>query len=466
MGLSVGLDTAVKALRAHQLSVDTAAHNIANAHTPGFSRQRVLLRPEGINGSALHQRDDLLGRPGMGVNASDVNRVRDTFMDQQVRASIGEHARYELQGQALGRAEMVFNDPTDEGMSSTLASFWNAWHDVVNEPESSPARTSLVHATETMTSRIRQSYAELESQRENLNSQLSGIRDEINAAANEVANLNLQIKKVELGGASANDLRDQRDLQLDRLSEIANITYNEREDGTVTAYMGNHELVFDTTAREVGLAEDPADSTMDQLVFEMDGMPVETTTGKLKGLYDARDNDLPGLMQKLDDFAIGLIDEVNTAHSAGYGLDDSTGLDFFTGTGAGDIGLNQDLADDPQKIASSDAAGTAGNNAVALQIADLQLADTMGGETFDDYYANMVSVLGADVSRAEGLAQSGKQMNDHLESMRQSVSGVNIDEEVSNMAASQRAYEASARVITTIDQMLETLINGTGVVGR
>ncbi|MBK7328441.1 MAG: hypothetical protein IPI85_04865 [Dehalococcoidia bacterium] len=140
--MSIGLDTAVKALRAHQLAVDVASHNIANAQTPGFSRQRVLLRPIGIDGSDHFTRDNLLGRAGMGVDAKDVNRIRDTFLDFQARQSISSQGQFASLATPLGNAEVVFNDPSDDGISALLGKFWAAWHDVVNEPESSPRADS------------------------------------------------------------------------------------------------------------------------------------------------------------------------------------------------------------------------------------------------------------------------------------------------------------------------------------
>lgn len=467
MALSLGLDTAVKALRAHQLAVDVAAHNIANAHSPGFSRQRVLLRPMGLDGSDHFTRDALMGRAGFGVNASDVHRVRDVFMDYQVRQSLATQGQYDMQASALRRAELVFNDPSDGGMSGLLANFWNSWHDVVNDPESSPARTQLVHATSTLTSRIQRSHTDLSNQRADLNFQVRQMAAEINSYAGEISQLNFQIKQVELNGDMANDLRDRRDLLLDKLSGIANISYNEMDDTTVTVYMGSHELVFANTARAVSAVDQPGNPGMQYLTFEMDGMPVEATAGRLKGLYDARDSDLPKLLDRLDSFATELISVVNAAHSSGFDLNGDAGLDFFTGTGAADIAVNASIAGNPRLVAAS-ASGAPGDNTVALQIANMQLAGMAGlnGQTFDDFYGNIVSVLGADVARANGLAQSASDLNAHLEAMRLSVAGVNIDEEVTNLAAAQHAYQAAARVITAIDQMLETLINGTGVVGR
>lgn len=468
MALSIGLDTAVKALRAHQLAVDVAAHNVANAHTPGFSRQRVLLRPIGLDGSDHFTRDAFLGRPGFGVDASDVRRVRDVFLDYQIRLSLSSRGRYTALADALRTAELTFNDPSDEGLSSVLAAFWASWHDVVNTPENTAARTALVHAGETLAGRIRRAFDDLSALREDLDQQVALMAEEINAKAREVAQLNLQIKQVELNGDSANDLRDRRDLLLDELAELANISYAEQGDSTVVVYLGNHELVVGTEHRAVTPVADTGNPGMVKLVFAIDGEELAPTSGKLRGLLDARDVELTELQSKLDSLAQALITEVNALHTAGFGLDGTTGEPFFTGSGAADIAVNSVLLADPRKVAASAAAGAPGDASVALQIANLAQTPlaALGDKTVDEFYASLVTVLGADVRGAQGLADSSERLVSHIEAMRQSVQGVNLDEEMTNLVASQRAYEAAARVITAIDEMLEVLINRTGITGR
>ncbi|GAB4333187.1 MAG: flagellar hook-associated protein FlgK [Dehalococcoidia bacterium] len=468
MALSVGLDTAVKALRAHQLAVDVASHNIANALTPGFSRQRVLLRPVGLDGNAYMGRDSLLGRAGMGVDASDVQRVRNPMLDFQARQFLGAQAQFTALANALQQAEFVFNEPTDEGLSVSLAAYWNAWHDVVNDPESASARTALVHAATTLAVRLNRTHANLTIQRDDLNIGVRALADEINGISREIADLNLRIKQVELNGEMANDLRDRRDVLLDDLSKIASISYSEQEDSTVVVYLGNHELVVATQWRKVVVQPQAGNPGMDELVFELDGLPVQANTGKLAGLLEARDVTLLDLLAKVDDLANGLRTEVNALHQAGFGLDGTTGEDFFVGTGARDIAVNPLLMAAPEKIAAASAAGLPGDGSLALQIANLQHTKTMAGGTLtiDEFYASLVSVLGADTARAQGLAETNDLLMSHLESMRQSVSGVNIDEEVTNLTQAQHAYSAAARVLTAIDEMLDLLINRTGMVGR
>ena len=572
MALSIGLDTAVKALRAHQLAVDVASHNIANAQTPGFSRQRVLLRPIGMDGSDHFSRDALRGRPGFGVDARDVNRVRDMFMDFQARQAFSSQGQYSALATPLGNAEVVFNDPSDDGLSSLLSKFWASWHDLTNDPESSAARTALVHATTTFAMRLQSAHGQLTQQRTDLNQEVAGIGHEINAYASEVATLNLQIKQVELNGDMANDLRDRRDLILDELSKLADIHYSEAETGEVTVYMGTHELVFGTSARTVQAVDDVTNPGMLKLIFTMDNDDVQVSSGELRGILDARDTAFPDLIEKLNTLASGLINGVNSLHRQGYALDGvTTGLDFFTGTDASTIQLNSALAGSPSSIAAATAPGAPGDPSNALAIANLQLAANMiagaaatqlvVGETLSagnaivglsvagtlqpgaytiienpplsgtlelqlngntigtatpalagpgtftltftnggnpvasltisstgaysaaaqvadltaagnnqlqvensasTFYGNVVSVLGADVNRALGLEQSSGLLADHIDSLRESVHGVSIDEEVTNLSSAQHAYNAAARVITTIDDMLDTLINRTG----
>lgn len=573
MALSIGLNTAVQALRAHQLAVDVAAHNIANAQTPGFSRQRVLLRPIGLEGSAWGARDSLLGKPGFGVDARDVHRIRDAFMDYQARQALSARGQYSAFSTPLRNAEAVFNDPSDHGISALLHRFWAAWHDVVNEPESSAARTALVHATQTFTLRLQAAHGDLTLQRQNLNQQVRSVADEINGHAREIANLNLQVKQVELNGDRANDLRDRRDVLLDRLAELASIQYAESETGEISVYLGSQELVVGATARTIVASQDPADTTMLRLTWQINGLDVVANGGRLKGILDARDQAFPDLIRKLDALALGLINGINTIHRQGFGLDNSTGLDFLQGAGAADIQLNTVLAASPHRIATAATPNAPGDASLALQIASLQLAPNMvagtaatnlvTGETLStgvtltglrvagalqpgdytivenppasgtlelqyngipvgtatpaaigppggtitftsgstaiatlhvsvpgpgaytaaqqvadltaagnatirvevaagDFYANAVSVLGADANRARGMEQSSGLLVDHLNALRQATHGVNLDEEVTNLNAAQHAYNAAARVITVIDDMLDTLINRTG----
>lgn len=464
MGMSVGLNTAVLALRAHQLSVDVASHNIANAQSPGYSRQRVLLQPLVIPG-AFGMGSGLHANPGAGVDASSLHRVRDTFLDYQARQAFSNEAYWAGATEGLQRAELTFNEPSDDGLGSVMNRFWASWHDVVTNPESAAARSTLVNAASAMGSRFQAMRADLTSQRGHVNTQVRDIARQVNDATGEIAQLNVTIAQFEASGREASDLRDRRDTLLDGLSKLGPITYQEQADRTVTVHWGSHVLVQAEQAQNVGIEPDPGNTGMDRLYFTSDSAVLDTTAGKLGGLTHVRDNALPDLITKLDTLATGLITNINAIHSTGYGIDNSTGNPLFNGTNAASITVNPVIGSNPDKLATSAGANTPGDSSKALEVANLQLQRLMAGSTqsFDEFYGNLVTVLGADVAQSKVNVDGAALVSSHVDQSRQSVSGVNIDEEVMNMTLSQHAYDASARVITVIDSMLDTLINRTAV---
>src|SRR6185312_1043410 len=174
-------------------------------------RQRVILRPEGLMASSRDSHDGLLGKPGYGVSATDVTRVRDMFLDFQARQAAGSQAQYDALSTALGRAELTFNEPSDDGIQAQIGAFFNAWQDVVNDPESPAARVALVHGTKTLASNIQRANQDLATLRQDVNQDVVSLADEINSRASQIASLNQQIVQVEANGDKANDLRDQRD---------------------------------------------------------------------------------------------------------------------------------------------------------------------------------------------------------------------------------------------------------------
>ncbi|HXU24848.1 MAG TPA: flagellar hook-associated protein FlgK [Tepidiformaceae bacterium] len=574
MALSIGLNTATKALRAQQLVVDIASHNIANAQTPGFSRQTVDLRADGFPAGGATSHDGLLGKTGSGVNASDVQRIRDIFLDFQARQASGNQAQYDAYATNLAQAQVTFNDPSDSGTSALLSGFFGAWNDVVNDPESPTARVALVNATNTLTSNLNRSASDLATLRSNVNTQVVGLVDQINSKATQIASLNQQITMVEASGDKANDLRDQRDLLIDQLSTLGQVSSNEEPNGSVDVYFGAHQLVFGTASNQVQAVNDPAHAGMQKLRFVGDQEDVTSNTGQLAGLLSVRDTAIPAVQKNLDGLAAGLINSVNALHVQGTDQNGNPGQPFFTGTSAIDIGVNANITADPSLIAASKS-GAVGDGANALAIANLEsgagmaietagtglasgqalsgtanvagvlplsalptggytivanganlelhnaagavvgtatpaniAANTTGVLTFmdastppagvlsvaisagsggytaasqladltaapansitlgagpDAAYNSMISQLGSQVAQAQGFQSANSLLSQNIEAQRQSVSGVNIDEEVTNMTAAQHAYQAAAKVISTIDSMLDTLINNTGV---
>ena len=456
MSISTGLDIAARALLAQQLGVDTVSHNIANVNTEGYSRQILhleaipgVLSPEGRSG------------PGGGVRSLGVERVRDMFIDFQFREGEQSSGRLEARAALLARAEIVLAEPGESGLRSALSRYWNAWRDVATSPESSAARTVLVQAGDTLAVTARRVHDSLVDLRADANTQILAGVDEINGLTQQIHTLNEQIARLTAAGAAASDLRDQRDLALDRLARLVDVNYLEHSDGRVDVFVGGHALVSSSRAQLLYGDPNIANSNYVDVRFVDDDLQLNVGDGALRGLLDARDTDLPSQIADLNTLVARVITDVNTTHAAGYGLDSVTGRNFFSGTDASDIGVDAALLADASAVAASaTAAGVPGDGSNAQAISDLQYATPLGGglHTFDEYYANFISDLGAVARETSALLHAQELVNRHVSLVREGTSGVNLDEELIQLMRYQRAYEGAARLISVIDEMLAALI--------
>jgi flagellar hook-associated protein 1 FlgK len=461
-GAFFGLDLALRALHAQQLGLDVTNHNVANANTRGFSRQEVVLQTTDPYTLPGLNRAQIAGQLGTGVVGIGIKRARDVFADVQYRAELGGQQRAQAQSDALDEVESVLNEPSTTGLSSLLNKFFGAWQDVVNDPNDVATRSALVEQASALAASFNRAAQQLGTIQTNLNSKVQMDADQINQISDQLATLNRQIVQVEVLGQRANDFRDRRDLLLDQLSEIVPVVAVEQTDGSMTVTLGGHALV-------TGQTVDPVTTTatgpggMADVRFTSDNAVANVTGGELRGLMDARDTNVPGYLAQLNTMATNLMNAVNGLHSAGYGLDGVRGRAFFTGTNASNIAVNATIVADPRQVAAANAAGQTGNSANALAIA--QLRQTMN-PTPESAYNAIISTLGVDAQAAKGVLANQTILVQMLERRRETVSGVSLDEESVQVIRFQRAYEAAARLITANDQMLDKLINSTGVVGR
>ncbi len=468
MGLSVSLDIATSALRAQQLGVDVVSHNIANVNTPGFSRQELQLASEVSPLTGAQGRDSRLGQPGMGVNASEIRRIRDQFLDFQVREVLHSFGRFNAEAGALERAEVIFNEPSEGGLSNLLADFWNAWRELSNAPESTAARANVMAGSQTLVAAARQVHDQLRRLQSGLNGQVVLEVSEVNTLARQIAELNEQIVRVQVTGNNASDLQDQRDLRLDQLSRLVDTTVSERTDGAVSVVVAGQELVSGSVVNTLTTQVEPTNLGYRSVRWTADNAAAALSSGEVYGLLQARDVGVATTINDLNTLIATVITQVNSVHQAGFGLDNTTAEDFFTGADAADIGINPTLVADVNKIGAASGLNLPGDASNALAIADLQFALTMnaGTATMGDFYNAAVGRLGASIVEARSIADNQRFLRDHLETLRESVAGVSLDEEMTNLIKFQRAFEAAARLITVVDSMLETLINRVGLGGR
>jgi len=451
------LNTGREALLMQQLKMQIIGHNTANVNTAGFSRRRLDL----MTAPAVVR--DRGWFCGSGVAVDDLRRMRDTVLDSQFRrtnTTLGYWTQYE---DSLKKVEEVFNEFGGGAISDHLQAFWNAWQDLANDPESLSTRTNLVHRAQTLAASLNRVHSGLRSQREELDSTLVQQGNEVNQLTAEIAALNVRIVNAEVAGGEAGDLRDRRDLLLDRLSEYVPITTHENDSGAVNVYLGGQILVQVDQAialEIVGYSE--GDMTLHRVAWPGSRQPVPLGDGKLKATMTARDQTIPNALNKLDAFATTLVQEVNSRHATGYGLTGSNGFNFWNAaaTGAGDIAVDAAILADVRLIAASSSADAPGDNSIALWIGQLQTERLLDGgvSTLGSYFSNLVSALGSETSLATERRTTEESATNLLEQRRQSVSGVSMDEEMANLIMVQKSYEAAAKLISAVDEMMQTIL--------
>ncbi|MDJ0782880.1 MAG: flagellar hook-associated protein FlgK [Desulfosarcinaceae bacterium] len=452
------LDVGRTALATQQKAIAVTGNNIANVNTPGYSRQRVHMEqsePTRSDGGQL----------GRGVQASrEVQRIYDQFLESQIVTENQNFGRWQTQKDGLAKVELLFDEASGYGINNALSMFWGSWQDLSNNPTGHVERTTLVANSEIMAGTFNRMAADLEQLQAETDYAVQRLVDEINPISEQIAELNWKIASIEGAGNTANQYRDERDLLLKDLSEKIDINYFEDGDGFVHVMVGEGRPLVDNvnawqletrTNVTTGLHDlywvDSAGTAQD-ITGEIDG-------GNLKGHLEVRDTYIPDFRGRLDTLAGEIISQVNTLHTAGYGIDGvSTGNDFFSGTDARTIAVHTDIQNDNGLIAAAQAVNAPGDARNAAAIAALQDAATIGSSSFQGYYASLVSDAGSYAQESNIYYDYQSSMLRQMESYREEVSGVSLDEEMVNLVKYQNAYNAAAKMVSTVDELLETLI--------
>jgi flagellar hook-associated protein 1 FlgK len=455
------LDLGRSALLTHQQAIHTTGHNIANVNTPGYTRQRV-------NIAANTPLDSTPGQIGNGVTSTEVQRIYDRYVSDQINAEQHELGRWEAQRSAMERVELTFDETVGFSLNLAMTEFWNAWQDLSNNPEGHTERVALISKSDALATAFNQMSKDLGQQQRDMDSRIQVAVGEINALAVEIAQLNQKISAAEIGGQNANDLRDQRDLRVKEISKMADVNAYEDGQGGVTLSIADGRPLVEGPHVWSLATQTNAAGHLDIVWTDSGGATTDITGsirgGKLKGWLEVRDTAIPDYLSRLDAMADGIITEVNILHTGGYDLNKLAGETFFSGTTAADIGINPNIQADPNRIAAaSSVAGVPGDNSNAIAISGLQHASLMGGgtATYDDFYRALVTDVGNQIQTAVGYAEHQGVMVTNLENYRESISGVSLDEEMLNLVKFQHAYDAAAKLISTVDEMINTIMNMT-----
>ena len=452
------LNIGESALLTQQRAIDITGNNIANVNTPGYSRQRLIIKQ-----NSPIRADNMTISTGV-TSDQKIQRFYDQFITAQLNGETESLGRWDAQKQALEKVELMFDESGGNGLGTALDDFFNAWQDLSNNPSGVAERTSLVSAGQYLASTFNETYNNLSSLREDIDTHVVNVVSDVNDMAARIAELNRKVTQVEVNGYNANDYRDERDQLVRDLSEQIDIQSFEDDDGNINVMVGNGKPLVDgvntwqlTTADNSGV--------QDVMWQASDGTTVDITaqipSGELKGWIESRDTLISDYMTQLDTLADGTRTGVNGLHTTGFDLNGAAGVDFFTGTGAVDLAVNTSIVADSDLIAAAGAGeGLPGGNSIAIAIGDLQSTATMtGGSTYSEYYSALVGKVGADVQTANFNYSHQNTMVQNLDNYRQEVSGVSLDEEMVNLVQFQQAYNAAAKLITTADDMMDTLMS-------
>lgn len=463
MSSFTSLNTALSALRYNRVAMDVASSNIANVATDGYARRRV--EGEAVGGPtqpAMWSRYDGVGD---GVRVSAVNRMTDELLNVRGRREHGNQAYLDVRQVSLERIEDGLGEPGDAGVAAALAAFRGSWHELANSPLSSSARAQVLSDGRSVVEAIKSQARNVEAEAGDQRVRLLGDVTEINTVARSLADANRAIAAGTMNGSDVGVLLDTRDQLTLRLAELAGAKATVREDGSADVTVNGVPLVTGNVAGTFTVATGvtpTGDSDGNPVTFAVVGASGTTAvpgglSGEVGGLADLLTTTLPAYLGGLAAVAKDLADLVNAQHAAGFDKAGTPGTPFFSYTATDVLGTLAVAFADPNLVAASSVPGgpnTDTGNAAALAT----------GAGVEDAYQRLVNGLGTEVLESRRRAANQQVVTGQVDNAKDQIAGINLDEEMVNMLSAQRAYEAASRVMTTVDSMLDTLINRTGLV--
>lgn len=449
-GLSIGLSS----LLAQRRAIEVTGHNLANVATPGYSRQRVELHSDaGPITPALHS---VYRGTGSGVQSGSITRMRDQFLELRGYQEHAELAHARQLQSTLSRIEAAFGEPSDTGLGAQLADFWAGWDDVANRPDDIAARAQLLERASTLASSFARMDSTLTTLAASTTEQLEAVVAEVNAAATRIADLNATIQSAVNSGLNANDLMDQRDVLVSRLAERVGVTVRPAESGTLDVYVGGTALVRGTTAEALRVDRLAQDRV--QVSWVKDGLAA-VVSGSTGAMQDTVNGAVPGAREQLGQIVRSLHDETNRVHGPpqdpldpphAFDLDGNPAVGFFHLDADGRLWVNPTVAADPRRVAAAGEAGTL-DGSKARELASSTATDAA--------YRELVVRVGVHTQSMNTRVEIQAAITQQVDAAREAESGVNLDEEMTNLIAYQHAYDAAARFVRAVDEMLATLVN-------
>ena len=451
------LNIAKDSLLSHQTAINLTGTNIANANTPGYSRQRAAF-------STLVQSVEIAG----------IERIYDQFLGVQINEQANDLGDSEARKDALGRIEMTFNETDGGGINELLNKFWGAWEDLSANPSGQAERQTLVSVSQSLTSLFRSYSDELLSAQDDANTRIPVLVDQVNDYASDIADINeriLQAGTDDKDDPGLNSLRDKRANILSEMAEIVDFHYVKDSKDSISVFLSNGmPLVESGTTWELDVvtenhAENP--SFYDVVFEDATDVVINSymTKGKLAAFLEVRDTTAKGYMDSLDALAAALVEKVNDQHKLGYDMNQNLGEDFFVFDIVPEVEearymkVSAAIIADINKIAASETVNGDGGNAVSMNTIKDELTMDDGKSTFSSYYSSLVAQVGQDVAYVNRSFDHHTNLMSQLTNRREGISGVSIDEEMMNLIRYQTGYNASARLFGAAQELGDTLMN-------
>lgn len=456
------LSQAASSLGAHRTAAATASHNLENANTPGYARQSAILETvspaEAVPGVYI----------GRGVTVTTVTQTRDRFLEAQIPNALASSAQADAESQALSSLHALDPDLSN-GIGSALSGYFSALRALSQNPGSDVLRQGLVDSSRGLVLAFKRTTMAISDARTGLDQEAAGLVTQVNTLTQQMAQLNREIRATRAAGAEPNDLLDARQRLQDQISELTGARPVPDGAGDVSMVLENGiALVSVDRAATLTTAPDPTNGghlgVQAMLANGTGHVAISSAGGQLGGVIDARDGALKNAAGSLDTLAFDFATATNAVHRAGYALDGSIGHNLFSvGTSASGaastLDVDADVAANPGLIACAQSpASVPGDPSNAFALIEVESESLSTGLTPEGTLGRIVSDFGTAAQRAGAKAQQEQAIKNNLQQMRESASGVSIDEEMVEMTRAQRAYEAVSRIVSVTDTMLETLM--------
>ena len=457
-----GLEIGARSLAASQAALDVIGQNTSNVNTPGYSRQVVTLEATDPYTASGY------GHIGTGVQVASVTRIRDDFTDKQTYDAHAKQGAYSSLSDILSRVEQVYNEPGTAGIGSQLTAFFNSFSDLSANPSNQALRSSVRDTAQSVVSAFNSISASLKQIVPDITAKTQSKLDDANALAHQIGDLNGKIHSALANGQHPNDLQDKRGALVSQLSSLIQVKAIDVTDSITGKPTGELNLSVEGYSLVQGEIVSPLPKIVSaqpntSALIDSNGNAVPVNGGEIAGLLQAS-HALDGFQKDLDTLASSFISAVNAQHQAGVDLTGTPGQAFFSGTDAGSIAISGTIQHDLNAIAAASppkppATFASGNGDNSRALAGIANKAAIGGATLNDYYSAKVAAVGAASKLASDQLNNQQKVVNQLQNQQSSVSGVNLDEELTKLLQYQRSYQASARIVNTFDDVLDRIIN-------